>query len=580
MSEKDHNEPQRVSDADSAAVPEEVAPTTGASSATPVGEDETSYTAAMEILDEALISGTLAARLRQRLAKHGQETRNDTELASESGRVPTDAAPAESATPEDSLLAGEPTSTAGSRATTDTARGHLHWKPASLPAASTAATGAPLGFSELISGAAAGKTAASASHTEVESTASATDAPLKGATASSSFDEVIADDPGKSEHPAEGKNRLAAWFMRMKNSFTGHAGAAEDAAEASKLDAQTDSTNDPDFSAEPGTDVPAPVISVTAASSTSTSDATSPASPIAPASATSPASPVETAQLTPAATSVSGAAFAPASVPLAVEGDQEPASRIVAAGQRAHLTFTRQGGPVLKLDQGTRAISNSLRSVRSTIDTLNAGERIDPTRPTIAIFAAVTVVVGCLAGFTLIESSPDWSFSRTRPVATAAATPTATATSTPTQSANPAAVVPQIASIEVISFDNDGGDHPDWAGYMLDNNASTMWQSRYFDRSELPEGNTIRLIVHLKESVPVSKVILTGPVEGGQVDLRVNDGNDPFGSQVLTSAKMGATTTLTPSKATEGNTVTLDFFALPTDDEGRHRVKISELQVK
>ena len=259
----------------------------------------------------------------------------------------------------------------------------------------------------------------------------------------------------------------------------------------------------------------------------------------------------------------------------------EPATRIFTGGQRARLTFTRQGAQVLKLDQGTRAISSSLRSVRSTIDTLNAGERIDPTKPTLVMFALVTVLVAILAGVTLVNSSPDWSFSRSRPAATAPASETPTAE--PTESAAPAApgaVVPQIASIEVLSVDNDGGDHQEWAKYLIDNDASTMWQSRYFGESELEEGNTVRLIVKLKEAAPVSEVVLTGPVEGGQVDLRINDGSDPFGTQVLTSAKMGATTTLTPSNAVEGTTVTLNFYALPTDDEGRYRVKLSALQVK
>ena len=81
----------------------------------------------------------------------------------------------------------------------------------------------------------------------------------------------------------------------------------------------------------------------------------------------------------------------------------------------------------------------------------------------------------------------------------------------------------------------------------------------------------------MAEESSVKSVSFQGPIDGGQVDLRVNDGSDPFATPVLTSSKMAKTTTLTPSEPAVGTTVTLDFVALPTDDEGQFRAKIDEL---
>ncbi|MDO5721698.1 MAG: hypothetical protein Q4P06_04055, partial [Actinomycetaceae bacterium] len=279
----------------------------------------------------------------------------------------------------------------------------------------------------------------------------------------------------------------------------------------------------------------------------------------------------------PAPSSTPAASSAPAADD--VSSDPSATSRLSSAGQRARLTFTRQGVQVLRLEQGTKAISRSLRSARSTIDTFNAGERVDPTKPAIITLAVGVLVATVIAATTLFGGAPDLSFRRQAPVA--APTPVETETAQPTETPEaPSSVAPQIASVEVISVDNDGGDHPEWVEYMLDGDTSTHWQSRYFGVSELPEGNTVRLVIKLKEAAPVSEVVLTGPVEGGQVDLRVNDGSDPFGTKVLTSSKMSETTSLKPSEATEGTTVTLNFYALPVDDEGSLRVKVSTLTVK
>lgn len=246
------------------------------------------------------------------------------------------------------------------------------------------------------------------------------------------------------------------------------------------------------------------------------------------------------------------------------------------------IKFTRSGLKILNLPAGTQVLSNSLRSARSTFDTLQTGGRIDPTRPTIALFVigvmgAFIVSLGTLMGTFNFEGFSDFEADSPPPVASS---PEAIPEEDHDEPDEETVAHPEISEITVISFNNDGGDHQELADRMIDNDTGTNWQSRYFASPDLPEDNTIRLIITLKESVPVSEVIFTGAIEGGQVDLRVNNGEDPFGGTPLTSAEMGQTTTLTPGEPVEGNTVTLNFVSLPTDDEGRNRVKITELQVR
>lgn len=255
------------------------------------------------------------------------------------------------------------------------------------------------------------------------------------------------------------------------------------------------------------------------------------------------------------------------------------------------LSFTRLGSPITRLPAGTKVLKNSMRDVRSTVDALNAGERIDPTRPTIAIFVVLSVAAMIISITTLVGTSALPSarlpFSNNEPAVTDTAEETTEAAPSETEGAEedeqkpaPQGPAPQIESIDVISYNKDGGDHQEWADRMIDGDTSTRWQTRYFAQPDLPEDQTIRLIIHLKENSLVHKVTLKGPIDGGQVDLRINDGKDPFGTPVVTSSQMSATTTLAPSEPQMGNTVTLNFVSLPTEDEGRYRVKIDELRVE
>lgn len=263
-----------------------------------------------------------------------------------------------------------------------------------------------------------------------------------------------------------------------------------------------------------------------------------------------------------------------------------PPLKPVASVEPKRIKITRSGNKILALPAGTQVLKNSLRSVRTTIDTLNSGGRIDPTRPTIAIFAVGMVVASILSIATL-----KGTFDFGHEAFTSDITPTPTVSSpepipdeSPDTEEDTAAETqepkPVIQEIKVISYNDDGGDHQELADLMTDDDASTNWQSRYFATADLPEDNTVRLVITLAEAVPVSEVIFTGAISGGQVDLRINDGSDPFGGAALTSSEMSQTTTLKPSEPVTGNTVTLNFVSLPTDDEGVNRVKITELQIR
>lgn len=263
-----------------------------------------------------------------------------------------------------------------------------------------------------------------------------------------------------------------------------------------------------------------------------------------------------------------------------------PPLKPVASVEPQRIKVTRSGNKILALPAGTQVLRNSLRSVRTTIDTLNSGGRIDPTRPTIAIFV-VGMVIAALLSIATLKGTFDFGSDTFTP--DAAPTPVVSSPEAiPEESEAPEenteseapAPKPVIEQIQVISYNDDDGDHQELADRMLDDDTSTNWQSRYFNTADLPEGNTVRLVITLAEAAPVSEVIFTGAISGGQVDLRVNDGSDPFGGAALTSSEMSQTTTLKPSEPVTGNTVTLNFVSLPTDDEGVNRVKITELQVR
>lgn len=265
----------------------------------------------------------------------------------------------------------------------------------------------------------------------------------------------------------------------------------------------------------------------------------------------------------------------PTGAPVRMAGDTD-SLKAVDSDLPKKISFTRRGSSIMKLPSGTRVIQNSMRSVRSTVDALNEGQSIDPTRPTIALFAAL-MVAATIVSLTTMAGTHTFSSSifniEPKPTEVVEATEEAPSEA-PTP---PPAGAPKIASIDVISYNNDDGDHPEWAQYLFDGDQSTRWQTRYFAQPELPEDNRIRLVIHLAEESSVKSVSFQGPIDGGQVDLRVNDGSDPFATPVLTSSKMAKTTTLTPSEPAVGTTVTLDFVALPTDDEGQFRAKIDEL---
>ncbi|MDO5033831.1 MAG: hypothetical protein Q4E01_00370 [Actinomycetaceae bacterium] len=281
------------------------------------------------------------------------------------------------------------------------------------------------------------------------------------------------------------------------------------------------------------------------------------------------------------ATEVLDEALRPAPQKLRRAGDTDSLEPIN-TGIPSRLRFTRRG-KVIKLSSGTKVLQNSMQSVRSTVNALNSGQSIDPTRPTIALFAALILGATIIASSTLLStgtlsSRALWGFSTTETEPTEVV-PTEVIEEETTAPA-PAPGAPKISSIDVISYNGDDGDHPEWAEYMFDGDQGSRWQSRYFAQPELPQDNRIKLIIHLEEESTVSAVTFYGPIDGGQVDLRVNDGADPFGTPVLTSSKMALTTTLKPTNPAVGTTVTLDFVALPIEDEGQYRVKIDELSLQ
>lgn len=76
--------------------------------------------------------------------------------------------------------------------------------------------------------------------------------------------------------------------------------------------------------------------------------------------------------------------------------------KLVADSSAASSEITIKNGVMVEtLTRGTRSLAQSLEFARGTVAELQAGEKIDPTRPTIMLFAALTVLFALLAMVTL-----------------------------------------------------------------------------------------------------------------------------------------------------------------------------------
>ena len=213
-----------------------------------------------------------------------------------------------------------------------------------------------------------------------------------------------------------------------------------------------------------------------------------------------------------------------------------------------------------------------------------SGTLIDPTKPAL-IFGVVLVLFGAIWGpwmatrpvtdLDLAQSlragvSQQQSDEEPSPALTTTPPPAATTT-------------PVISSVQVLSWNNDDGDHPDRAINMIDSNPSTSWSSRWFDNNQFRDETSVTIVVKLQQKATVSSVTLNmdPATTGGEVVVRnVTDPANPRGGTELAMSALSPTTKIQLPTAVETDSIALQFRSMPKGQDGRNWAWISELTVQ
>ena len=156
--------------------------------------------------------------------------------------------------------------------------------------------------------------------------------------------------------------------------------------------------------------------------------------------------------------------------------------------------------------------------------------------------------------------------------------PVLTTTPPPTDS-----VTSVISSVQVLSWNNDDGDHPDRAINMIDSNPATSWSSRWFDNNQFRDETSVTIVVKLQQKATVSSVTLNmdPATSGGELVVRnVTDPTKPREGTELATSSLSPTTTITLPQPVETDSIALQFRSMPKGQDGRNWAWISELTVQ
>jgi len=144
-------------------------------------------------------------------------------------------------------------------------------------------------------------------------------------------------------------------------------------------------------------------------------------------------------------------------------------------------------------------------------------------------------------------------------------------------------VTPVISSVQVLSWNNDDGDHPDRAINMIDSNPSTSWSSRWFDNNQFRDDTSVTIVVKLQQKATVSSVTLhmDSATSGGELVVRnITDPTKPREGTELATSSLSPTTTITLPQPVETDSIALQFRSMPKGQDGRNWAWISELTVQ
>ena len=213
-----------------------------------------------------------------------------------------------------------------------------------------------------------------------------------------------------------------------------------------------------------------------------------------------------------------------------------------------------------------------------------SGTLIDPTKPAL-IFGVVLVLFGAIWGpwmatrpVTNLDLAQSLRAGVSQQQSDEAPSPALTTTPPPA-----ATTTPVISSVQVLSWNNDDGDHPDRAINMIDSNPSTSWSSRWFDNNQFRDETSVTIVVKLQQKATVSSVTLNmdPATTGGEVVVRnVTDPANPRGGTELAMSALSPTTTIQLPTAVETDSIALQFRSMPKGQDGRNWAWISELTVQ
>lgn len=236
--------------------------------------------------------------------------------------------------------------------------------------------------------------------------------------------------------------------------------------------------------------------------------------------------------------------------------------------------------PVAPAASAAAATSAEPRQAPST----GASQLIDPTRPAL-IFGVVLFLIGAIWG-PWMATRPVTDLDLTQSLLAGTSTqqsddePAPNLTTTPPPEAT---VTPVISSVQVLSWNNDDGDHPDRAINMIDANPSTSWSSRWFDMNQFRDETAVTIVVKLQKKATVSSVTLTmdAATSGGEIVVRnVTDPSNPRGGTEVATSALSPTTTIKLPTPVETDSIALQFRSMPKGQDGRNWAWISELTVE
>lgn len=136
----------------------------------------------------------------------------------------------------------------------------------------------------------------------------------------------------------------------------------------------------------------------------------------------------------------------------------------------------------------------------------------------------------------------------------------------------PAPVIDEVRSLD---------DNPDLAYLAIDGNPDTIWRSLRYNDPAYGMKDGLGFVIDLEEAAFVDRVILDVQGEGGTVQIRADDPDNPDQGPVLAEGAMGPEVTYEFAEPVETDVLVLWFPDLPVaDSDGRNRIELAGITVR